>query len=79
MFSVSFPKASAKAILHREHLLLSLSRTLRGPADAATVPSHGDGLLLLKDILEELLGAGELPAIDGLGGLACILEGNTEV
>jgi hypothetical protein len=52
---------------------------LRGPANAAAVASHGDGLLLLKDVLEELLGAGELPAVDGLGGLAGVLEGNTEV
>jgi hypothetical protein len=55
------------------------NRTLRGPADAAAVASHGDGLLLLKDILEELLGTGELPAVDGLGGLAGVLERNTEV
>jgi len=56
-----------------------LNRTLGSPADAAAVTSHGDGLDLLDDVLEELLGAGELPAIDGLGGLAGVLERNTEV
>lgn len=55
------------------------SRTLSGPADAAAVASHGDGLLLLADVLEELLGTGELPAVDGLRGLAGVLERNTEV
>ena len=60
-------------------LLAPCNRTLGGTADAAAVTSHGDGLLLLADVLEELLGAGELPAIDGLGGLAGVLERNTEV
>lgn len=31
------------------------------------------------DVLEVLDGALELPAIDGLGGLAGVLEGDTEV
>ena len=60
-------------------LLAPCNRTLGGTADAAAVASHGYGLLLLADVLEELLGAGELPAIDGLGGLAGVLERNTEV
>lgn len=54
-------------------------RTLGGTADGAAVASHGDGLLLLADILEELLGALELPAVDGLSSLAGVLERNTEV
>jgi len=56
-----------------------LSRTLSSATDATAVASHGDGLLLLKDILKELLGTGELPAVDRLSGLAGVLEGNTEV
>jgi hypothetical protein len=52
---------------------------LSGSAGAASISSHGDGLGLLLDILEELDGAGQLPAIDGLGGLAGVLEGNSEV
>jgi len=31
------------------------------------------------DVLEVLEGAGDLPAVDGLGGLAGVLERNTEV
>ena len=34
---------------------------------------------MLLDILEEGDGAGELPAVDGLGGLAGVLEGGSEV
>lgn len=56
-----------------------LNRTLGSPADRAAVASHGDGLDLLDNVLEELLGADELPAIDGLSGLAGVLERNTEV
>jgi hypothetical protein len=55
------------------------NRTLSGPADATAVASHGDGLLLLADVLEELLGTGELPAVDSLRGLAGVLERDTEV
>lgn len=55
------------------------SRTLGGPADRAAVAPHGDGLLLLKNVLEEGLGALELPAVDRLGGLAGVLERHTEV
>lgn len=56
-----------------------LYRTLSSPADAAAVASHGDGLNLGDNVLEELLSPLELPAIDGLGGLAGVLERNTEV
>ena len=34
---------------------------------------------MLLHILEEANGAGELPAVDGLGGLAGVLERDTEV
>lgn len=46
---------------------------------AAGVPAHGDSLLLLLDVLEELDGAVQLPAVDGLGGLAGVLERDTQV
>ena len=54
-------------------------RTLRGPANAAAVASHRDGLLLLKDILQKLLRPSKLPAIDGLGRLTGVLERDSEV
>lgn len=34
---------------------------------------------MLLDVLEELNGALQLPSVDGLGGLAGVLEGDTEV
>lgn len=34
---------------------------------------------MLLNILEELHGALQLPSVDGLGGLACVLERNTEI
>lgn len=55
------------------------SRTLGSAANGAAVAPHGDGLLLLDNILEEGLGALELPAVDRLGGLAGVLERDTEV
>lgn len=54
-------------------------RTLGGATGSAGVPPHGNGLLVLLNVLEELHGTLELPAIDGLGGLAGVLEGHTEV
>lgn len=58
---------------------ISSSRTLGGAAGATSVAAHGDSLLLLKNVLEELLSTLELPAVDGLGGLTGVLERNTEV
>ena len=55
------------------------NRTLSSSASAAGVAAHGDSLLLLLDVLEELDGALQLPAVDGLGSLPGILEGNAEV
>jgi len=52
---------------------------LGGAASRAGVAAHGDGLLVLLDVLEEGDGALELPAVDGLGGLAGVLEGDAEV
>lgn len=54
-------------------------RTLRSTADGASVAAEGDNLLLLLDVLKELDGALQLPAVDGLGGLAGVLERNSEV
>ena len=34
---------------------------------------------MVLDVLEVLEGTGDLPAVDGLGGLAGVLERNTEV
>lgn len=52
---------------------------MRSTADGASVAAEGDDLLLLLDVLKELDGALQLPAVDGLGGLAGVLERNTEV
>ena len=54
-------------------------RTLSGSASAAGVSAHGNSLLVLLDVLEEGDGAGQLPAVDGLGGLTSVLERHTEV
>lgn len=59
--------------------LCRVVRTLRSTADGASVAAEGDDLLLLLDVLKELDGALQLPAVDGLGGLAGVLERNTEV
>jgi hypothetical protein len=53
--------------------------TLRSASSSASVPPHGDGLLVLQDIAKVGERALELPAVDGLGGLAGVLEGNAEV
>ncbi len=58
---------------------IGFSRTLRRSAGAAGIAPHGDGLLLLLDVLEELDGALQLPAVDGLGGLPGVLEGHAQV
>ena len=52
---------------------------LGGAADRASVPAHGDSLDLLLDVLEEGNSALQLPAVDGLGGLAGVLEGHAQV
>lgn len=54
-------------------------RTLGGAASAAGISSHGDSLLVLLDVLEELDSSLQLPAVDGLSGLSGVLEGNSEV
>jgi len=52
---------------------------LGGAASAAGISSHGDSLLLLLDVLEEGDGTLKLPTVDGLGGLASVLERHSEV
>ena len=64
--------------MHRARLSLQF-RTLSGAASAASIATHGNGLLVLFDILEKGDGALELPAVDGLRGLAGILERGSEV
>lgn len=54
-------------------------RTLSSAAGTAGVAAHGDGLVMALDVLEELESTLELPAVDGLGGLAGVLERDTEV
>ncbi len=54
-------------------------RTLGCAAGATGISSHGNGLLVFLDILEEGDGALKLPAVDGLGRLAGVLEGDAEV
>lgn len=54
-------------------------RTLSSAAGTTGVAAHGDSLGVVLDVLEELDGTLELPAVDGLGGLAGVLERNTEV
>lgn len=52
-------------------------RTLCATASAASISSHGNALLQFLDILEVLDRALDLPAVDGLGGLAGVLEADT--
>ena len=60
-------------------IIPSVSRTLGGATGSTSISSHRNGLLVLLNVLEELHGTLELPAIDSLCGLAGVLEGNTEV
>lgn len=45
-----------------------------GAASTSGISSHGDSLNLALDVLEELESTGQLPAVDGLGSLAGVLE-----
>lgn len=54
-------------------------RTLGGPTGAPSISSHGNSLFLLLHVFEKLDGTGELPSVDGLGGLSRVLEGSSEV
>jgi hypothetical protein len=59
--------------------MMDLALTLRSASSAASVPPHGNGLLVLKDISKVGEGTLKLPAVDGLGSLASVLEGDAEV
>ena len=54
-------------------------RTLSSTASAPGISPHGHGLAVLLDVLEEGDSALELPAVDGLGSLARVLVGDTQV
>lgn len=57
----------------------SPSRTLGSTASAPGISPHGHGLSVALDVLEVGEGAAELPAVDGLGGLAGVLVRDAEV
>lgn len=73
------PFHSGPIIAEGEIEFAGLSRTLGSAADGAGITAHGDSLALLLDVLEELDGTLELPAVDGLGSLAGVLERHTQV
>lgn len=54
-------------------------RTLGSTASAPGISPHWHSLALLLDVLEVGEGALKLPAVDGLGGLASILEADSQV
>lgn len=56
-----------------------IDRTLGSAAGTAGVAAHGNSLVVALDVLEELESTLELPAVDGLGSLAGVLERDTEV
>lgn len=53
--------------------------TLGSPSRGPGVSSHGHGFLLLDHVVQVGQGAGEFPAVDGLGGLPRVLEAHPEV
>ena len=53
--------------------------TLSTASFAPGIPPHRDGLGLGGDVVEEGQGALQFHAVDGLGGLAGVLEGDTQV
>lgn len=48
-------------------------------ASAPGISPHGHGFRVVLDVLEVGHGAGEFPAVDGLGGLTSVLEGDAQV
>lgn len=71
--------------MHDQHFVQNpycksqIPHTLCSTTSSTSVSSHWDGLLVLLNVLKELHGTGELPAIDGLSGLAGVLERNSKV
>lgn len=77
---VFFPLYSSNASSHVTASSLAMGiRTLGSTASAPSIAPHGHGFGVVLDVLEVGQGAAELPAIDGLGRLAGVLEGDTEV
>lgn len=74
-------------IVHGHLILLTLisvcmtisKHTLRSPSRTPSIPPHRHSLLLLNNIVQVCQRALELPAIDRLGRLAGVFEGNAEV
>lgn len=55
------------------------NHTLCSTSSSSSIPSHGNGLLVLLDILQELNGTLQLPSVNSLSGLTGVLEGDSEV
>jgi hypothetical protein len=53
--------------------------TLRSTSGSASVSPHGNGLLVIDDVGEKRLRTLQFPAIDGLGGLPCVLKAYTKI
>lgn len=70
---ISIPISSQK-LCRKTHQL-----TLSAATGAASVPTHGDGLSLLGDVVEEGKGTLQLHAVDSLSSLTGVLEADTEV
>ena len=56
-----------------------MKHTLCSPPRAASISSQRYSLLVVNDVAEVGEGALQLPAIDGLGGLAGVFERDAEV
>ena len=52
---------------------------LCGAPGGSGVAAHGHGFLVLEHVAQVGEGAVELPAVDRLGGFACVFEGDAEV
>jgi hypothetical protein len=82
LFLCFFAVQKGSCVLHAcvfARVRISRKLTLGGASSAAGVAPHGDGLLVLQDVTEVSQGTVELPSVDGLGGLAGVLERDTEV
>jgi hypothetical protein len=64
---------------HEAETLCSALRTLGSTACAPGITSHRYSFAVVLHILEIGEGTLELPAVDGLGGLAGVLEGDAQV
>lgn len=53
--------------------------TLGSATDGTGISAHGNGLLVIDDILEVDESTLQLPSVDRLGSLAGVLEANAEV